>query len=202
MALNPDYILLQGLEQYFVNKDTGLPLANGLVYFYEDDNRNNPKSVYELSGAPPNYSYSALPNPITLSMTGTIVDNSGNDVAVYYYPYDQNGNPQLYYIVVTDSAGNMQFTRQAWPNEPIGNNNPNNAAEGFPANMIANPQFAFVSFNPSTGIVFTIAGSGTSTFPIAPGWNLVVSTTGASSVTVNQIAFQVIRVILRTHPIR
>ena len=187
MALNADYVLQEGLESYFVDKDTGLPLANGMVFFYEDDNRNNLKSVYELSGAPPNYTYTALPNPVILSMVGTPQDANNNNVAIYYYPYDQNGDPQLYYVVVQDSSGEVQFTREAWPNQPIGS--PSDEVSGSTAdNMISNPQFAAVNFTPTSGITLSVGGAGTTNFNIAPGWTLSATTTGASSIAVQQIS--------------
>jgi hypothetical protein len=47
---------------------------------------------------------------------GTYQDASGNDVVIYYYPYDLvTGDLELYYITVTDSAGTLQYTREAWP---------------------------------------------------------------------------------------
>lgn len=116
MSLNPNYVIAPSLEMYFVDKTTGFPLADGQVFFYSDLNRSVPKTVYTISGSPPNYSYVALPNPITLSSVGTIQDEDGNNVIPYYYPYDSNGNVELYYIEVFDSNGNPQFTREAWPN--------------------------------------------------------------------------------------
>ena len=53
MALDERYITDTTLEPLFVDKLTGLPLAGGLVYFWQDDQRNTPKPVYQLSGAPP-----------------------------------------------------------------------------------------------------------------------------------------------------
>ena len=110
------YITATDLNQYLVDKASGQPLAGGIISFYEDSSRTTPKPVYELTGSPPDYTYTALPNSLTLSSVGTIVDAGGNQVALYYYPYDANGDIQLYYIVVTDANGNPQFTREAWPN--------------------------------------------------------------------------------------
>src|SRR5260221_3299068 len=122
MALNTDYMLAPSLQEYFVDKDTGLPLAGGFVYFYID-NTNIPKSVFEIvqNTNTGNYSYVALPDPLILSAVGTIVDNNGNDILPYYYPYDSppsnpNRKVELYTIAVYDSNMVLQFTRFAWPN--------------------------------------------------------------------------------------
>lgn len=121
MALNPRYVTAPSLQSYFVDKDSGFPLSGGRVYFYRDTNRTELKSVFELQGNQANYTYSPLPNPVILSAVGTIQDNNGNDVIPYYYPFDQFGDIDLYYIVVQNSLGVPQFTRQAWPNPDFSN---------------------------------------------------------------------------------
>ncbi len=115
MALNPDYMLAPSLQEYFVDKTTGLPLSGGFVYSYIDGT-NILKPVYNLTGSSSSPVYTALPNPIPLSGVGTITDGSGNDILPYWFPFDTNGNVQLYKVVVKDSIGTTQFTRQAWPN--------------------------------------------------------------------------------------
>lgn len=137
MGLDVRYQLAPSLEMYFVDKDTGLPLTNGQVYFFEDDARTIPKSVFQLSGSPPNYSYTVLPNPSILSSVGTFQDDSGNDILPYYFPFDDDGNIQLYYIEVYDQNGVLQFTREGFPNfsaEDI-------LADNDVTNFIANGQF-------------------------------------------------------------
>lgn len=110
-------MLAPSLQEFFVDKEDGLPLVGGKVYFYKDSSRSSLKSVYELvDGGSENYSYAALENPLTLSAVGTIQDGSGNDVLPYYFPYDSNGIVELYYVVVTDADGTQQFVRAAWPN--------------------------------------------------------------------------------------
>lgn len=117
MATNSNYVLAPSLQEYFVDKTTGFPLNGGQIYFYSDNNRQSlqPKPVYELSGSPPNYSFTPLPNPLKLSNVGTVQNIDGADVIPYYYLLDDSGQPELYYIVVTDKFGNEQFTRQGWP---------------------------------------------------------------------------------------
>ena len=181
MALSDLYVLMQGLQQPILDKNTGLPLAGGTLNFYEDNSRNTRKNVYELTGSPPNYTYSPLPNAMTLSTIGTPMDAAGNPTAIYYKPYDDAGNPQLYYITVYDSLGNFQYSLEAWPNQPLANE-PTNEAVSYGTNLLSNPQFAFVNFNPSFGV--TIAASGSTSVAIAPGWTLLAAGTG--TIIVNQ----------------
>jgi hypothetical protein len=186
MALEEEYITDLSLQQYFVNKDTGEPLAGGVVYFFEDDNRNILKPIFEISGAPPNYSYSDLPNPMTLSATGTPMDADGNDVAIYYKPYDGNGDIQLYYIAVY-AAGETspQFTRDAWPNimsatDPVGD-----SGKGV-SNALTNPLFTDILFESGSTLTLSYSGMGTTSFDIAPGWIVQVDHTGSGSTTITR----------------
>lgn len=116
MALNPKFIVAPSLQSYFVDKNTGEPLAGGKVFTYSDVDRTTPKPVYTIAGNASNYTYVELPNPIILSGVGTVQDDNFNDDLIYWYPYDADGDPELYYVVVQDSLGNPQFTREAWPN--------------------------------------------------------------------------------------
>jgi hypothetical protein len=119
MSLDLSYVLATSLEEYFVDKSTGQPLSGGKIYYYSDNNRTILKNVFTISGNPPNYTYAALPNPITLSSAGTIQDAGGNNVLVYYFPQDLSGNPENYYIQIYNSAGTLQFTREAFPNAGV-----------------------------------------------------------------------------------
>ena len=190
MPLNPAYFTEQDWQEITLDKDTGAPLSGGFVYFYEDDNRLVPKLVYELvnvgGAAPPNYAYMPLPNPLQLSAVGSPMDANGNDVAVYYYPYDANGDIQLYYIRVTNSLGVPQFTREAWPNAEIQAGPINNNGGPNSGNQILNPQFVDVNFIPTSPLVIPYTGAGTTTVPIAYGWNLTFSYLGAGSITVTR----------------
>jgi hypothetical protein len=187
MALDPHFITGFELEMYFVDKDTGLPLSGGIVTFYQDNARTTPKLVYELAGAPPNYTYEPLPNPVILSSVGTIQDMAGNNIALYANPYDAAGNLQLYYVTVTNSMLVPQFTREAWPNEAITNGGDVAIGTlGNTGNKLSNPQFALVNFVPTAPDVITFAGAGTINVPIAPDWILNITSTGAGSVTVTR----------------
>ncbi len=123
MPINPDLLIAAPmLQDYLVDKDTGFPLAGGLVTMYRDDARTTYKNWYYQTGAPGHYEYIALDNPLTLSSVGTIADPNGNDVIPFYYPYDEDNenNPQAYYVTVdsVDSEGLpavRQFTRENFP---------------------------------------------------------------------------------------
>ena len=116
MSLDSRYMIAPSLEQYFVDKETGLPLAAGIVTFYKDQARTEKKPVYKFSGTAVAPTYTALPNPCVLSSAGTFIDDSGNDILPYYFPYDSQGNVELYYITVESSETILQFTREAYPN--------------------------------------------------------------------------------------
>jgi len=116
MSLDPKYIIAPALEQYYVDKDTGLPLSNGTLEFFSDVNRADHKPIYTISGSAPNYTYTELPNPLPLSAVGTPEDEAGNNIIPYYYPYDEDGNVELYYVVCKSEDDVEQFTREAWPN--------------------------------------------------------------------------------------
>lgn len=188
MALSPLYVTATDLCEVFIDKDTGLPLAGGQIQFWVDGARTTPKLVYQLSGDPTNsqgggYAYAALPNPITLSGTGTIQDTSGNNTSVYYYPYDALGNLELYYIVVLNANGVVQFTREAWPNIVMDDTSAQNIVSN---NQVSNPQFIQVSFDTTTGLTLEVSGSGVNTYQIAPGWQLQATYSGTGTITVQQ----------------
>lgn len=183
----------EALDPPILDKVTGLPLANGQVFFYQDLNRIVPQPVYEISGSPPNYTYNELPNPMILSAKGTFVDDSGADIAVYYYPWDDFGNFTPYYIQVFNSQNVPQFVRQNWPPIPAGAEGPGEEGNTSIDNIIANGQFGFVNWNPlaspAAQYVLTIPGAVVNQlYPVMPGWSLLVSSTGAGTVTLNQLA--------------
>jgi microcystin-dependent protein len=110
------------LQDYLVDKDTGFPLAAGIVTFYQDNQRNILKNWYYQSNNSPPYQYSAGPNPMILTGVGTFSDANGNDVIPYFYPWNESipGQPQLYYVVVQNSNMELQFTREGFPPLPPG----------------------------------------------------------------------------------
>lgn len=188
MALDPRFVVTSDLEEYFVNKDDGTPLAGGIVTFYSDINRTVKKPVYQITGSPPNYTYAVLPNPCVLSDVGTFQDALGNNIVPYYFPYQGTPNDntsvlELYYITVQSSGLVPQFTRQGWPNTTTDSNTPSTTLGS--KNFIPNGQF--LSHNdivsatepPVTTIPFGIINL--SSQAIAQGgWSFRRSTAGTS----------------------
>lgn len=175
MAINPLYIPLFTIEEVILDKDSGLPLSGGVVKFYRDSQGLTPKPVYQISGVSPHYTFTSLGNELTLGIAGNFVDLSGNPIVPYAYPYDSDGNVDLYYVTVESEGGVPQFVRQAVPYIPSGGASPSDL--GNDGNQISNPQFVESIF-PRVGIT-TIAVSGSNTVtPIAPGWDLITTGTG------------------------
>lgn len=142
--LDSRFITTSDIDTYFVSNQTGLPLAGGIVTFYSDVNRTTLKPVYQLTGTPGNYTYAPLPNPITLSSSGTYQDGLGNNIVPYYYPFTSTpaantGIQELYYITCVDSGFSPQFVRQGWPQAAGSGNTPASDAEI--ENYIPNGQF-------------------------------------------------------------
>lgn len=184
--LDPRYIVGINLGEYFVDKNSGEPLAFGVISFFKDSSRNEGKTVYQLTGSPPNYTYTALPNPIVLSASGTIINGSGDNIAVYYFPYDEEDNIELYYISCVSFGAIPQFTREAWPNltqesSPIDDNN------GNVTNELSNSQFADVYFNPLRPYTYSLLSTADS-FNFAPDWDLVVTGSVSSTVILERIS--------------
>lgn len=169
MALDPRYVIAPSLEQYYVDKDTGLPLANGVVTFYKDQARTELKPIYTISGSPPNYTYVQLPNPVTLSAVGTFQDGGGNNVIPYYFPYDDAGNVELYYITVYSEGAVLQFTREGWPNFTTSGGG--GEASDSIVNYVPNGQFLLHNNIPATST--TLSGQITQpiTFIAQGGWS-------------------------------
>lgn len=125
MAINYNKLISSPtFQDYIVDKDTGLPLANGLIRLYKDtlQGRQEYKNWYYQTGVPLNYTYIPLSNPMYLSSVGTIQDPHGNDVIPFFYPFDENDENQreAYYITVdsVDENGDVairQFSRENFP---------------------------------------------------------------------------------------
>lgn len=128
MTINPNLLVSAAmLQDYLVDKDTGKPLANGLVTLYKDEARSFYKNWYYQTGVPGAYTYIPLDNPMHLSSVGTIQDPNGNDVIPFYYPFEEDDEnvPEAYYITVysVDENGDqavLQFTRENFPFQPTG----------------------------------------------------------------------------------
>lgn len=187
-----NYQAMFPLQEVILGKDDGLPLANGIVTFYEDSSRTGApikKAIFQQVQLPDNtYEFVQLNNPITLSAIGSFMDDNGNDIIPFLYPYSglptdpTRGAIQLYYITVQDSNGVAQFTREGWPPNMATSSNVLSEFQS-PTNELSNPQFNIVNFTPLTGYTFDVTGSQST--EIAPDW--VVDTTGTGAVTVAQV---------------
>lgn len=175
MAINPLYIPLFNIEEVILDKDTGLPLAAGVVKFYRDSQRLTPKVVYQIAGVSPNYSFVSLGAELTLGLSGTFVDQDGDPIVPYAYPYDSEGELDLYYVTVESEGGVSQFVRQAVPYVDAGGISPSERTST--ENEIANPQFVEVLFPTSGATIINVTGTNTVT-PVAPGWDIVSTGTG------------------------
>jgi hypothetical protein len=106
---NSEYIKDNSLQELFRDKDTGLPLSGGTVEFFRDKDHSVQKPVFKITGTAPNYSFVSQSNPIVLNSVGAVED------PIYYKPFDDDGAPDPYYIVVKNAQGVQQFTRENWP---------------------------------------------------------------------------------------
>lgn len=123
MALDERFILDPNLQDVFRDKDTGLPLRDGYILFFEDKARTIPKEVYTISGTPPNYTYTSVGVRVNLNSAGYIGETIGGTPInqLYYFPFDGNestttGAVDLYFIEIYNSDDVLQGTREAWPN--------------------------------------------------------------------------------------
>lgn len=185
MALDERFVVSSDIEQLYRDKDTGLPLANGILKFYRDTARNEPKPVYQIAGDPPNYTYTSMGSVINLSAVGTVQNQGQDNEVIYWFPYDgtpedSQGNVDLYYVVCESSSGEVQFTREGWPNVTAANSPEDQTNQNF-ENQIANPTFTNTFLNANIDNVFTFSGATglpKDDIPIAPDWNLRVTGTG------------------------
>lgn len=121
MAINPALLICCPLLQdYFSDNATDAAMSAGVITCYQDNSRTTLKNWYYQTGSPGAYTYTQLPNPLTLSAAGTITDAMGNDTIPFWYPYSETDNEtfQPYYVTVDNSNGQRQFTRQNFPFVP------------------------------------------------------------------------------------
>lgn len=163
MALDSLYMISPSLQEYFVDKTTGEALSSGSISFYKDNDRAVLKEVFTLTGGVDAYVYTPIINPVLLSGVGTPTDGFNNDIVIYLYPYDSNGNVELYYVVVKDADGITQFTRQAWPNLVEGT-----STETFAYNYARN--WSFYSWSNATSYENIKNGSATDTDFVVDDW--------------------------------
>lgn len=175
MTINTLYVPFSNLPSVFLDKDTGLPLAAGVVKFYRDSQRVTPKMVYMISGISPNYSFTAMGTQLTLGMNGGFVDGSGNAFIPYAYPYDAEGALDLYYITIESSGGVPQETIEACPYVQSGVIPPEQRTNT--DNELINPQFVEINFPQSVSTTLSVSGTNTVT-SVAPGWDIITTGTG------------------------
>lgn len=117
MAVDPRYSIEPSLQQLFRDDRDGLPLSNGYVLFFRDDARTVGKQVFRLSGATPNYTmvpYGFL--DINGAWRVDLTTYGAFQFPLYYYPYDANGDSQLYFIEIYASDGHQVGSAiEAWP---------------------------------------------------------------------------------------
>jgi hypothetical protein len=181
IPIDSHYIPAFSIETVILDKDTGAPLSGGLVYFEQDNNLGVLKPVFQITGTSPNYTFTQLPNPMTLSAIGTFEDSLSNPVVPYFYPYNASLGVELYYVRVTSADDVPQFTRQAVPFIAGSGVTPGESSSIL--NELSNPQFAEVFFDSPTTLNFNAAVS--EVVSIAPDWDLVVSSSGVATVTLS-----------------
>lgn len=117
MPINPNLLISAAMLQDAFIDTNATAASNAVITCYQDNSRTTLKNWYYQSGSPGAYSYITLPNPMTLSASGTIVDSNGNDALPFFYPFSEtdNSTPQSYYITCVNSAGQGIFTRQNFP---------------------------------------------------------------------------------------
>lgn len=117
MALNPNYVPLTPLWEVFTDKDLLTFLHDGYVKFYIDTERTVGKPVYQLTGSPPNYTYTQYGFLDTDGSWRVNMNLQGAfDQVIYGYPLDEFGNVQLYFADFYNVDGVFQFSREGFPN--------------------------------------------------------------------------------------
>lgn len=183
--------IMPPLQQQLWDKTLNVPLAGGIVNFFEDSNRTIPKVVYELTGTGPgSYTYTSLGSTLTLSGIGTYIDENGGNIPIYLWPYLGTPNDavpsqtaQNYYITVYSSNGIFQYDIPNWSGVSS-NSQTNTNAFNTTENVISNGQFVEVNF-PTTAtsaspMVVSTTGTNTET-EIAPDWSIVTNGNGTFS---------------------
>src|ERR1700677_268030 len=106
-SIDPTLLRLAPPLQYcFRDKDTGLPLSGGFVYFYQDNSHTTLRNVYIRTNLPPpNPEFTVAANPQILTAFGTFLN------VLYMYPFDENNSSiiQKYYVEVFNSFRVPQF---------------------------------------------------------------------------------------------
>ncbi len=181
MALDERFEPAFSIANTILDKDTGTPLAGGTIETFQDSQRILNKPLFQLTGSPPNYSYVQLPNPVLINAAGQPEDAAGNPVVPYYFPFDANGDIELYHLVVKNVGGVEQYTRDAVPS--LTDTNDPTREDNSIKNELTNSQFVEVNFNGKQPITYTFVAAPSEVINIAPGWDIVVTGTGSLTLT-------------------
>lgn len=154
------------LQDLLIDKD-GTAMSGGVITMYHDNSRTTLKNWYYQSGTPGNYTYIALPNPLTLSAAGTICDLNGVDTIPFYYPYSELDEdvPDPYYVTIVNHAQTNQITRSNFPFVPSTGSSGNitNTFNNLIANNVFWRNLAPNSLNVTPFTSITLSSSGSST---------------------------------------
>lgn len=126
----PIYATAPNPKWYFLDAQ-GAPAAGGFLYSYSAIDQSTPKFIF--SDPAGMYPY---PDPIVLDSTG------GTPVPMYFDVSNTPTDP-LYYIVVTDAAGNIIFDDTNFPNSGGGGVTPITSNVDIENNLV-NGQFLFI----------------------------------------------------------
>jgi len=188
------------LQDILVDKD-GTPMAGGTITCYHDNSRTTLKNWYYQSSnfadSSGNYTYSTLPNPLTLSAAGTICDVNGNDTIPFFYPFDELDaeEPDPYYITIVNHDQTNQITR---PNFPFMGDNSGTASKiNTFNNLIVNNGFwrniqpNTLGITPFSTYVYNTGSSTTMTIPTGgTNYGIVVAPSQHDGFRMNDIQFQ------------
>lgn len=149
MGLDPRYVVAVSQQEVFTDKDTGEILVNGEIRFFKDTERQISKDVFVLTGSP-DYTYTNIGSVVTTNSAGS-PQYMGNNVNIYYFPYDEEGVIDRYFVRVVNANGTEQLTREAKPNVFSGSTS-ENSGDAF-TNYIPNGQFLLRNNIENNGLI-------------------------------------------------
>lgn len=191
------------MQDIFIDKTTAQTMGGGVVSMFHDNARTTYKNWYYQSGSPGNYTYLPLDNPLTLSAAGTITDPSGQDTIPFYYPFSEidQTTPDPYYVVVQNTQGTDQFTRQNFPFTGNGGSTPTNQIPTY-QNLIVNGRWwnniGYMDLSSASGVILSPSQHDTLAYP---DFQFFKSATGAvETVSFNQFSLGVNPFLPNTDP--
>ena len=193
--------LAPALQQTFFDKTTGELLVNGIVRFFKDNARQEPKKVYTFQGNGQTGNFVSLGSEVTLNSVGSF-----NNV-IYYVPFQEldvadtyNTTPETYFIEIFASDGTTsQGTIENYPDLHLSSSGTNTSSS---FNYISNGQFLLhndlppVTLSDNTFVKAnefradpTIKDSQYELYPIAYGGFYYAIANGADTTT-DEISFE------------